>query len=225
MIGLTVLYEDAKFVVVDKPSGLAVHRGASADEDDIVTRLVRAKIVDLRPVHRLDRGTSGALVLARGPDAARELGRAFEEGAIEKTYVALVRGAVGTEEVLVDYAIPRDEGGARVAARTFVRGIATAELMDSPLRERRYSLVEARPVTGRFHQVRRHVKHLGHPVIGDANYGRSEHNRLLREKLGLSRLALHASRIRAKGLFDVGSPLPADMANPLSMLGLRTREG
>lgn len=220
MNGLVVVYEDERFVVIDKPSGLSVHRGASSDDDDVVSRLAAAEATQLRPVHRLDRGTSGALVLARGPEAAREMGRAFSEGIVEKTYVAIVRGALPTTEVLVDHPIPRDEGAPRVPAQTRLRGLRTVVVDDSPLRERRYSLIEARPITGRFHQVRRHAKHLGHPVLGDANYGRGEHNRFVREHFGLGRLALHAARLVVPGLLDVTVPIPLDLAAPMRRMGL-----
>jgi tRNA pseudouridine65 synthase len=95
----------------------------------------------------------------------------------------------------------------------------------SPLREARYSWIEARPETGRFHQVRRHAKHLGHPIVGDANYGRSEHNALLRERFGIARLALHARAITLPALgvratwLSVRAPLPIDLAEALVAMG------
>ena len=102
--------------------------------------------------------------------------------------------------------------------------LATRAVEGSPLRERRYTWIEALPETGRCHQVRRHAKHPGHPVIGDANYGRSEHNRFLAERAGLRRLALHAASIElihpaTRAPLRVAAPLPDDLASPLAALG------
>ncbi len=217
--GLSVLYEDERVIAVDKPSGLAVHGLARTTGDDLVSRL-RGERLDLAPVHRLDRATSGVLLLAKGPAAARELGQAFQGGLVQKIYVAAVRGEVEPAEVLVDHPIPRDDGAERVAAQTWVRGLATVTIAASPLRERRYSLALARPLTGRFHQVRRHLKHLSHPILCDANYGKSEHDRFVRQGFGLSRLALHARRLVLEGWLDVTAPMPDDLAEPLTRLGL-----
>ena len=203
-----MLHRDDDLLVVDKPSGLAMHRGAAVEHDTVAARLAEHE-PGASAVHRLDRGTSGALVVARHAGAARALAGAFEAGLVAKRYVALVRGAVEPEDVLVDHAIPGDEGGPRVPARTRIRGLATIAMTRSPLREARYSWIEARPETGRFHQVRRHAKHLGHPIVGDANYGRSEHNVLVRERFGIARLALHALAITL--------PPHGERATPLTM--------
>lgn len=219
---LVVLHEDEDVLVLDKPSGLVVHRGFSGDTDSVVDRLREAGRKDVHPVHRLDRGTSGVLVCAKHVEAARELGRAFSEGDTEKHYVALVRGAL-VSAVVVDHPIPKDEGGERVDARTTLEPLGTARDEGSPLREKRYSLVAARPHTGRFHQVRRHLKHLGHPVIGDTTYGRSEHNARLREAFGLDRLFLHARALRFRvggRALSITSPLPLELARVLDRLHL-----
>jgi tRNA pseudouridine65 synthase len=220
--GLPVLYADAHLWVVSKPSGLSVHRGMDRARDTVVDRLARAGVA-VWPVHRLDRGTSGVLVLARSAEAARRAGEQLAARAWDKEYLALVRG-LAPVELCVDHPVPSSEGGPRVAACTAIGRLAEVTI-ESPLRERRYSLVRARPETGRFHQVRRHLAHLGHPVIGDANYGRSEHNRLLADLVGLRRLALHARAVRldhpATGApLDVEASLPDDLAVPLERLGL-----
>jgi tRNA pseudouridine65 synthase len=221
--GCTVLHDGAGLVAIDKPSGLSVHRGASDDRDTIVDRLRAEGLREVAPVHRLDRGTSGVLLLARNPEAARSASAAWSEGRVGKTYLALVRGAFGLAEIDIDHPIPIDEAGPRVAARSRARGLETIEVEGSPLRERRYSWVEVTPETGRFHQVRRHLKHLGHPVIGDSNYGRGEHNRWLAEHVGLRRLALHASRLvltMGAEQIVITASLPADLREPLARLGL-----
>jgi tRNA pseudouridine65 synthase len=204
---------------------MAVHRGLSADRETVVKGMRDLLGQPVHPVHRLDGGTSGVLVFALSPEAARRARVEFDEQRVRKRYVALVRGAPAIEEIVVDHPLPPAEGSReRVAAVTVVRALEVVTLDESPLRERRYALVRAEPRTGRFHQVRRHLKHLGHPVIGDANYGRSEHNRLLADRVGLHRLALHALSIELAHPFTgeqltVEAPIPPDLGVPLRRLG------
>lgn len=221
---LAILLRDASLLALNKPSGLAVHQGLDRSEDNVVTRLARAGLAGAAPVHRLDRPTSGVLLCAMTRDVAIELGRAFSEGRVQKTYVALVRGEAPLYE-LVDHPVPRDENGPRVPARTGITRLATVTLCDSPLRERRYSLVRATPETGRFHQVRRHLKHLGHPIVGDSTYGRSEHNRYFASRFGLARLALHAETLtfehpEAGSDVLVRAELPPDLDEAVRASGL-----
>lgn len=212
-----ILYRDEHLVAVDKPSGMLVHRGWG-DDGPFALNTVRDMLgAYLYPVHRLDRGTSGVLVFALSEAAAAALHGAFEAGEVKKRYLALVRG-VAPVEGLIDHPIPRREGGPRVPARTSFRLVGA-----SPVE--RCSLVEARPETGRLHQVRRHLKHIGHPLLGDANYGKGALNRHYRETFGLKRLALHAASIAfthplAGAPFYIEAPLPPDLAQPLSALGL-----
>jgi tRNA pseudouridine65 synthase len=213
---IPMLYRDEHVVVVAKPSGLLVHRGGWADDDEVAMTLVRDSLGRrVHPVHRLDRGTSGALVFALDVESARSLGEAFEHGEVAKRYVALVRG-VGPERVVVDHPIPRREDGPRVPAVTEIEQIFVFG---------RYSVVAAFPRTGRLHQVRRHLKHLSLPIIGDVNYGKGEHNRLFREQHGIRRLALHASTItfphpRSGERVVVSAPPPADLEGPFAALGV-----
>lgn len=211
--GLTLLYEDGWVRVFDKPSGVPVHKGLSRADDTVAARLAALGVEVPHFVHRLDAGTSGALVVAKDREAARVLGAAFAEGRVEKSYLAWVRG-VCPAHVTVDHPIPRDEGGARVPAVTDLERLSVLVAEGSPLRESRYSLVLARPRTGRFHQVRRHLKHVGCPLVGDANYGKSEHNRFFAERFGLRRLALHAVAIAFPGAdgqtIRVAAPIPSD---------------
>jgi tRNA pseudouridine65 synthase len=211
---LTVLYGDDRLSIVDKPSGLLVHRGWGTDAVVAMTLLRDQLGRVVYPVHRLDRGTSGALAFALDAEAARLLHALFEGGLARKRYLALVRG-VPPESGVVDHPIPNKPGGPRVEARTAFRRLATVE---------RFSLVEAQPLTGRLHQIRRHLKHLGHPLVGDVNYGRGEINRLFRERYGLHRLALHARELSFAHPFtgaplDVRAPLPEDLRGPLARLG------
>ncbi|MGH7438621.1 MAG: pseudouridine synthase, partial [Polyangiaceae bacterium] len=217
MPAIELLFVDAHVVVANKPSGLLVHRGWDKDDDVAMFRVRDAIGQHVHPIHRLDRGTSGALVFARTREAAAVLSKAFEEGRVDKRYLALVRGTppdAGT----VDYAIPRSEGGPRVPATTrFVR------IARSPVD--RCSLVLAAPETGRLHQVRRHLRHIDHPLVGDVAHGSGVINRHYRAKYGLHRLALHAHRVAfdhpASGArIDVTAPVPDDLGDALGLLGL-----
>jgi tRNA pseudouridine65 synthase len=215
---LTVLFRDESLIAVDKPAGLAVHRGWAREHDVAMVR-VRDQIgAHVFPVHRLDRATSGVLLFALSAPVAARVCESFATGRTEKTYLALVRG-VPPEEILVDHPLPpgEDPHASKVSAQTRV---FRREVFG------RYSLVEARPLTGRLHQVRRHLKHLSCPLIGDVNYGKGEHNRLFRARHGLHRLFLHATRLQLPhpllgGQLDIVSPLPADLAAVLQAL----REG
>jgi tRNA pseudouridine65 synthase len=217
---IRLLYVDEHVVVADKPSGLLVHRGWDNDDDVAMFRVRDATGGrHVHPVHRLDRGTSGALLFARDPQAAASLSKAFEEGRVDKTYLALVRGEPPPEG-LIDYAIPKKEDGPRVEARTRFRLVSR-----SPVD--RCSLVVAMPETGRLHQIRRHLRHLNHPLVGDVAYGSGVINRHYRAEYNLHRLALHACRIA----FDhpvtgarivVDAPLPADLGAAFLKLGLPT---
>jgi tRNA pseudouridine65 synthase len=212
---LPVLYQDDDLLVVDKPSGLVVHRGWARDGQVVMTLARALAGRHVYPVHRLDRGTSGVLVLALTAAAAGALGGAFEAGRVRKRYLALVRG-IPPEAGVVDHPIPRVPGGPRVPAVTRFRRLATFE---------RYAWLEAFPETGRLHQVRRHLKHISHPVIGDVRYGKGEHNRLFRTRFGLYRLALHAAEVSLEhpesgAPASFLAPLPADLAGPLAAMGL-----
>ena len=227
MTRLALLHQDDHLVVIDKPSGLIVHRGW-ADDADSVLSLLRAQLGRLvYPAHRLDRGTSGVLVLALSPDSARALAASFEAGTVGKRYLALVRGVPREAAGRIDHPIPRSEDGPRVPAATRWRTLAASAPMQLPDRPRtvRFSVIEAWPETGRLHQVRRHLKHLGHPIIGDANHGRGDLNRLLAARVGLRRLALHAATLSlphpATGTtITFSAPLPAELETPFAALGL-----
>lgn len=200
-------------VAIDKPSGLAVHRGWAQDPPFAMTAVRDALGAWVYPVHRLDRSASGVLLFALSKEAARVLAGRFEHGEVTKTYLALVRG-VPPEACVIDHPLRPENDGPKVPAVTELRRLA---------QHGRYALVEAKPRTGRLHQIRRHLKHLSCPIIGDVRYGKGEHNRLFRTRYGLSRLALHA---RALCVPDVASarpvsieaPIPEDLAHALAQL-------
>ena len=215
---IDLLYVDEHVVVADKPSGLLVHRGWDND-DDVAMFRVRDKLggAHVYPLHRLDRGTSGALLFARTKEAAATLSKALEARDFEKRYLALVRG-VAPEEGVIDYAIPKADDGPRVDAITRFRRVAA-----SPVD--RCSLVLAFPETGRLHQIRRHLRHINHPLVGDVKHGSGVINRHYRAEYGLHRLALHACYLAfthpvTGERIAVTSPMPEDLRTPLSKLGL-----
>jgi tRNA pseudouridine65 synthase len=168
-------------------------------------------------VHRLDRPTSGALAFVLRKEDVPVVEGQFARGEVEKRYVALCRGHF-PDQVHVDHPVPKTEDGERVAAVTDFERVATFE---------RTSLVRARPRTGRFHQIRRHLKHLSHPIVGDVNYGKGPLNREFRARFGLHRLALHALMLElchpATGeRLRFVAPLPADLRGPFAAMGLPT---
>jgi tRNA pseudouridine65 synthase len=215
-VPLRILYQDESCAVVDKPSGMIVHRGWANDERDLlrVTRDALGRYV--YPLHRLDRGASGAVLFALNENAARILNRSFADRSMEKRYLALTRGHP-PEHGLIDHPIPRAPGEERVPAQTEYVRIGTFE---------RYALVVAVPKTGRLHQIRRHLKHVSCPLIGDVRYGKGEHNRLFREQYALDRLALHAAALRfvhptTGQRITVRAPLEGSFAHCLSRLSLQ----
>ncbi|MEZ4224247.1 MAG: pseudouridine synthase [Polyangiaceae bacterium] len=211
--GPDILYRDEHLAAVNKPSGLSVHRGWDADRDVLMARVRDALGIRVHPVHRIDRSASGVVLLALHAEAARQLGEQLARHAMVKTYVALVRG-VPAESGVVDHPLPRREGGPRVESVTEFRRLDAFG---------RYGLVLARPRTGRPHQIRRHLKHIACPLIGDVRYGKGEHNRLFRSDYGLSRLALHACELRllhpvTGEALRLRAPLPEDLSAPFNAL-------
>jgi len=211
MSDMEILYRDEDLVAVSKPAGLAVHRGWARDDEYAMTLLRDALGQWVYPVHRLDRGASGVLLFGLSPAAARALCERFEQHEVEKRYLALVRGAPPAE-LTIDHPLVADNGE-KQSARTEV--VRLAQLG-------RYAWVEARPKTGRLHQIRRHLKHVSCPIIGDVKYGKGEHNRLFRERYALHRLALHARSLTLCDLRGerrvIEAPVPPDLAHALESL-------
>lgn len=217
-MALRVLWQDDVLCAFDKPSGWLVHRGWGTDAHTAVDQ-ARAQLGrDVYPVHRLDRQTSGVWLVALRADIAARAQTAFEAGQVHKRYLALVRGETPLEGD-VHSPLPRREGGPPVPALTRFRRLA-----HECVAPRSVSWIEALPVTGRPHQIRRHLKHASHPLLGDANYGRGDLNRAFRARFGLCRLALHASALSLPHPVDgrrvhICAPLPDDLAAPLRQMG------
>lgn len=197
-----ILHLEDDFVAIEKPQGFHVHqpefpRKRVPNEVVCLPNLRDQLGQYLYPVHRLDVGTEGVLLFALNKETANYFCRRFEEGTVHKTYFAIVRGWVD-DEGLIDRPLALDSTGELVPARTRYRTHARVELPYAVGKRHstaRYSLVEANPESGRFHQIRRHFARISHPLVGDTAHGDSYHNRFFREELGLPGLWLKAKKI------------------------------
>lgn len=190
-------------MAINKPAGLLVHRSAiDRHETRFALQLLRDQLGRrVYPVHRLDKPTSGLMLFALNPDAARQLAGQFADHSVDKSYIAIVRGWC-PDQGRIDHPLREqhdaaDPAGTHKTARVQVAAtdyhrVATVELDVAVDRypRTRYSMVLLHPRTGRRHQLRRHMKHISHPIIGDANHGKGVHNRFFRETLGCDRLLL-----------------------------------
>jgi tRNA pseudouridine65 synthase len=205
---LDILYLDDYLAVVNKPAGWLVHRTPlDKGESRFVLQTLRDQIGQMVwPVHRLDKGTSGVLVFALSAEVARTLGQAFESGeGLQKTYRAIVRGWP-TDELLIDHPLKRMPDDmrsqreefqiAQTRLHTLHRGELPIPQGDFPTL--RWAEVELQPLTGRRHQLRRHMKHIAHPIIGDATHGKGPLNRAVAAHLGMGRLWLHALALQLR---------------------------
>jgi len=195
---LKIIYRDDHFIAINKPDALIVHRTRISNDHVFALQLLRDQIGQfVYPVHRLDRPTSGVLLFGLSSEAAAALRPIFDAREVSKTYLAIVRGITAEEET-VDYALKDEDGVTMREAVTSYQRLATVELDDviNDKTRAHYSLVAAWPKTGRTHQIRRHFRHLRHPIIGDTTHGDSTHNRFFRSKYNVHRLLLHAYHLR-----------------------------
>ncbi len=224
-IPLNVIYEDADLLVIDKPAGMTVHPAPGHPSHTLVNALL-AHCPDLagiggrvRPgiVHRLDKETSGLIVVAKSDLAHQELSRQFKERSVEKRYLALAKGRVEPAEGVIDAPLGRDRRNRKRIA--VVEGGREAQTAYRVLRRLDgATLLEVRPRTGRTHQIRAHLASVGHPLVGDALYGGTPTGRGPRP--GLGRQFLHAAELafrhpRTGALVRCVSPLPPDLARAL----------
>jgi tRNA pseudouridine65 synthase len=198
--GELIVYSDEYLVAACKPAGVPVH-GSRILEGRPMTLLgmLREQLGQVvHPVHRLDRAVSGLMLLARDRDTLADLARQFERREPRKRYLAVVRGWLeASGEIDRALGATRDERTSKDVPKSAVtrwRRLQQVEVDQAvpPYATARYSLLQLQPLTGRRHQLRRHMKHLSHPIIGDTTYGRGEHNRLFRERFDCHRLLLHA---------------------------------
>jgi tRNA pseudouridine65 synthase len=235
---LDILYRDDCLVAINKPAGLLVHRSdIDRHETRFAVQLLRDQIGRrVHPLHRLDKGTSGVLLFALDAGSASEVGRQFQRDEVNKRYLAVVRGWP-PEAGIIDHALSRqfDDYGRKFSAgsptdalpaATEYRRLATVELPDAVDRypTSRYALVELVPKTGRQHQLRRHLKHIAHPVIGDATWGKGIHNRYFQQRFGGGRLLLACTRLELRHPQDgrvlvIAAPLEENFAGVVDALG------
>lgn len=221
---LPIVYRDEHLVVINKPTGLLVHRSPiDRHETRFAVQLLRDQLGQhVYPIHRLDKPTSGLLVFALNPDIARTLSEHFNDRTVHKQYLALVRGHMTNQRLDYPLSVQLDriadkhrqqDKDAQPAVTRFTT-LARCELPFAVDRypQSRYSLVLCEPETGRKHQIRRHLKHAGHPIIGDAKHGKSVHNRFFASHFGAGHLLLSAVGLQlphpvSGGLLTLQCPL------------------
>lgn len=233
---LSILYRDDYVIAINKPSGLLVHRSEiDRHETRFAMQLLRDQIGQhVFPVHRLDKPTSGVLLFALSAEIAALMGPIFAEHNAKKTYLAIVRG-IAPEILHIDYALTEEQDKytdkkARAAepkpAVTDIERLAeiTLPFGADKYPESRYSLVKCLPRTGRKHQIRRHLKHISHPIIGDAKHGKGNHNRFFQQEFSAHRLLLAATElVFAHPILNrelkIVAPLDLTMTNLLRRFG------
>ncbi len=212
-MSLPILHQDDDFVAIDKPAGLLVHRSAlAAGADRFALQELRDQLGRVVfPCHRLDRPTSGVLLFALHREALRHAQAMLADGRAQKTYWAAVRGWPAADGT-IDYPLRSEDRPDKVqAAVTAYRRLRTSTVPEPVGRyeEARFALLELQPKTGRKHQLRRHLAHLRHPILGDSRHGDGVQNRFLQQHCGIRRLMLRATRLRL--------PKPDETAPPLDI--------
>jgi tRNA pseudouridine65 synthase len=194
---LPILYQDDNYIAIHKPPSLLVHRTRISQDKRFVLQMLRDQIDQwVYPIHRLDRPTSGVLIFGLNSNASRMLAQEFEKRDVKKRYLAVVRG-YAEESGVIDYPLQEEEWTEPQPAVTTYRKLAQVELPYPVGRYQtaRYSLLEVQPQTGRMHQIRKHMKHIFHPIVGDTTHGDGKHNQLFREQFDVSRLLLVATEL------------------------------
>ncbi|HVR17673.1 MAG TPA: RluA family pseudouridine synthase [Candidatus Limnocylindrales bacterium] len=212
---LDIIYEDNALVVLNKPAGIAVHEGKTVSKKESVLGILETQYRDrgIKPqlVHRLDKDTSGLLLVAKNPESAKELESCFETGAVEKEYLCLLVGRLPNHEGKIDFPLP-GRGSNPVRALTRYRVVKKFSEV---------TLVRAAIETGRLHQIRLHFAKLGYPVVMDDQHGDFGFNKRFRKAYGLKRQFLHAEilKIKTKGkLLEWTVPLATDLGEILRLL-------
>ena len=217
-MSIPVLYEDAELLAVDKPAGVASIPQRGRAGDDLATRLNIQQGCRLWVVHRLDKAVSGVILFAKDAETHRWLNSEFAGRRVEKHYRALVHGCLDREHGSIDVPL-RAFGSGRMGV-DLQRGKASCTMYERHQIAADYSLVSAYPVTGRRHQIRVHLYHIGHPIVGDPRYGDPV------RQAAYPRLMLHARRIalttRGGNSLTVESPLPPSFLTCLASLGIHS---
>jgi tRNA pseudouridine65 synthase len=194
---LEIVYQDEYLIAINKPHGLLVHKTAiAADTNLFAVQILRDQIGQhVYPVHRLDRKTGGILLFALNEEVNSLMQQQFQNGEVKKTYHAIVRGFT-PEQLAIDYPLKKDDGTVQQAF-TVLRTLQQVEVNFAVGKHAtsRYSLVELKPTTGRMHQLRKHMAHVFHPIIGDRPHGCNKQNRYFKEQFGLTEMLLHATSL------------------------------
>ena len=205
---LPIIFEDENLIAINKPHNLLVHRSSLSRQDTIfaVQELRNQCGHHVFPIHRLDRKVSGVLLFGKTSEAAAAMQNLFITKEIEKNYLAIVRGFFPHQEVIVDHPVMNERKNKLEAVSKF----KLLESSEIPLpfgkhSTSRYSIVEARPITGKYHQLRQHLKHLKHPIIGDRPHGCNKQNKLFLEKWNMTTTMLHAESLVFKNPFSLDS--------------------
>lgn len=196
---LDILFEDEHLIIIDKPAGLLVHRTRQAfGEDENALIQLRDQIGSwVAPVHRLDRATSGTLLFAKNEEVLPLLKAQFSDRKVEKTYLCIARGIPSEKENFIDHPLTSERSGKLQEAQTKYKVLTESEIpFNSTGRypTSRYSLLEVGLLTGRTHQIRRHLAHVRHYIIGDKKHGDNKQNIFFEKQFGLNNLLLHAGR-------------------------------
>lgn len=234
---LPILYRDEHLVVIDKPPALLVHRSElDRHETRFAIQILRDQIGQhVWPAHRLDRGTSGVLLFALNKAINASLSRQFEAGTVDKTYLTIVRGHP-PESGVIDHPLSRQRDayewkGEKMSeeAQSALTRYQRLDVIELPVAvdrypSTRYALLELNPLTGRRHQLRRHLKHIAYPIIGDATYGKGIHNRYFAEHLGCQRLLLACSQLAfdhpmSGQRIQIKAPVSGEFAATLALFG------
>lgn len=222
---LDILYRDEHLIAVNKPHGLLVHRSSiAADVEEFALQILRDQIgVKVNPVHRIDRKTGGVLLFAFDKADEIAMQQQFMENKVGKKYLAIVRGhTTDTEEI--DYPL-RKENGTEQEAFTAYTTLKRAEL-NVPFGRHltsRYSLVEVIPQTGRMHQIRKHMSHIFHPIIGDRTHGCNKQNKLFKEQWEMTTMLLHASHLNfahpvTQQMVNIDAPLQNEFKRVMQIM-------
>ena len=224
---LEIIYQDEHLIAINKPHGLLVHRSKIATNTDVYAlQLLRDQIGQkVYPVHRLDRKTSGILLFALSPEINSSLQSQFAENNIEKSYISIVRGFTPDKET-IDYALTNDSGKTQDAITSY--STLKQSEVKVPLGKfstSRYSLIEVYPKTGRFHQIRKHMAHVFHPIIGDRPHGCNKQNKLFKEKWNMHTMMLHAKQLKfthpiTKKTIQLNAPIHSEFERTLQFLDL-----
>lgn len=223
---LEIVFQDDYLIAINKPHGLLVHRSSIAqDTKEFALQQLKAQIGrHVSPVHRLDRKTSGVLLFALEKEAERAMHQKFMNGELEKEYLAIVRG-YSPDDMEIDYPLKKENGAIQEAFTAF-KTLKRAEL-PIPLGKydtSRYSLIEAKPTTGRMHQLRKHFAHIFHPIIGDRKHGCNKQNRFFKERFEMTTMLLHASKLQfnhpiTEQEITISAPIQKEFLRMMKLMG------